>query len=61
MKDIIVITLTVGLAVGCLLFLAFISGEKSKEREIIDRAKNINKVCYTNEDIEIIIFNKSQL
>lgn len=57
MKDLIMIVV----CICALLFLAFISGEKSKEREIIDRAKNINKVCYTNEDIEIIIFNKSQL
>lgn len=44
-----------------LLYISFISGEKSKEREIRDRAKDINKECYTNEDIEKIIFNASQL
>ena len=31
------------------------------QQEIENRAKQINKECYTNQDIELIIFNESQL
>lgn len=31
------------------------------QKEIENRAKQINKECYTNQDIELIIFNESQL
>ena len=31
------------------------------KQEIENRAKQINKECYTNQDIELIIFNESQL
>ena len=33
-------------------------GEDSKQIEIRNRAKKINKECYTNTDLEYIIFNK---
>jgi uncharacterized membrane protein len=41
-------------------FGKFIGGEK-KETEIENRAKELNKECYTNQDIEYIIFKQSQL
>jgi uncharacterized membrane protein len=41
-------------------FGKFIGGEK-KETEIENRAKELNKECYTNQDIEYIIFSQSQL
>ena len=31
------------------------------QQEIENRAKQINKECYTNQDIELIIFNEPQL
>ena len=36
-------------------------GEDSKQIEIRNRAKKINKECYTNTDLEYIIFNEKQL
>ena len=57
-----------GIVITVLLFICFLSflggifiGQKAKQTEIRDRALEINKDCYTNQDIEIIIFNKSQL
>ena len=41
-------------------FGKFIGGKK-KEAEIKNRAKEIKKDCYTNEDLELIIFNEKQL
>lgn len=38
-----------------------IIGQKAKQQEIENRAKQINKECYTNQDIELIIFNEKQL
>jgi len=36
-------------------------GKDSKEIEIKQRAKTINKDCYTTQDLEFIIFNEKQL
>ena len=36
------------------------SSERSKQTEIENRAKQINKECYTNQDIEIIVFGNTQ-
>jgi len=41
--------------------LSFKSGQESKQKEIENRAKKINKECFTNSDIEQIIFNEEQL
>ena len=40
--------------------LGFYAGERNKQREIENRAKQINKEFYTNQDLEIIIFNQIQ-
>ena len=40
-------------------FGKFIGGKK-EQTEIENRAKQINKECYTNQDLEIIIFNQTQ-
>jgi uncharacterized membrane protein len=42
-------------------FLGFSAGKKEKQTEIENRAKELNKECYTNQDIEYIIFKESQL
>ena len=44
-----------------LLFIGFYLGQKSKQTEIENRAKKIKKESYTNQDIELIIFNEKQL
>lgn len=36
-------------------------GQKSKQTEIENRVKELNKECYSNQDIEYIIFKESQL
>ena len=35
------------------------SSERSKQTEIENRAKQINKECYANQDIEIIVFGET--
>ena len=65
-----------GSIIVVLLFICFFSliggiyiGQKSKQTEIENRAnevlkRSVNKIekdCYTNEDIEIILFNETQL
>ena len=45
----------------CGFFSGYKNGEKNKQQEIENRAKQINKEFYTNQDIELIIFNESQL
>ena len=60
MKD-----LFIGIVLVFILFFVFLlgenSGQKIKQTEIENRAKQINKECYTNQDIELLIFNESQL
>lgn len=50
-----VVVITVSFYLGCF------SGEKNKQTEIENRAKKIEKECYTNQDIEYILFKNSQL
>ena len=57
-----------GIVIAVVLFICFLSflggiiiGQKAKQQEIENRAKQINKECYTNQDIELIIFNEPQL
>ena len=46
--------------------LGFYAGERNKQREIENRtdkvlkSKQINKECYNNQDIEIIVFGETQ-
>jgi len=54
----IVLLLTMNL---CYLFGGYFRGQKDKQTEIENRAKELNKECYTNQDIEYIIFSQSQL
>ena len=60
MKD-----LFIGIVLVFILFFVFLlgenSGQKIKQTEIENRAKQINKECYNNQDIELIIFNEPQL
>ena len=59
MKD-----LFIGVVLVFILFFVFLlgenSGQKIKQTEIENRAKQINKECYTNQDIEIIVFGNTQ-
>ena len=57
-----------GIIIVVLLFICFLIflggifvGQKAKQQEIKNRAKQINKEFYTNQDIELIIFNEPQL
>ena len=57
-----------GIITTVLLFICFLSflggiiiGQKAKQQEIENRVKQINKECYNNQDIELIIFNEPQL
>ena len=54
MKD-----LFIGIVLVFILFFVFLlgenSGQKAKQQEIENRAKQINKECYNNQDIEIIV------
>ena len=51
----------------CGFFSGYKNGERNKQQEIKNRtdkvlkSKQINKECYTNQDIELIIFNEKQL
>ena len=62
-----------GIIIAVLLFVCFLSflggiiiGQKAKQQEIENRtdkvlkSKQINKECYTNQDIEIIVFGNTQ-
>ena len=56
-----------GTIIAVLLFICFLSflggiiiGQKAKQQEIENRAKQINKECYNNQDIEIIVFGETQ-
>ena len=56
-----------GIIITILLFICFLIflggifvGQKAKQQEIENRAKQINKEFYTNQDLEIIIFNQIQ-
>ena len=56
-----------GIIIAVLLFVCFLSflggiiiGQKAKQQEIENRAKQINKECYNNQDIEIIVFGETQ-
>lgn len=58
MKD-----LFIGIVLVFILFFVFLLGENSgqkKQTEIENRAKQINKECYNNQDIEIIVFGETQ-
>ena len=53
-----------GIVIAVVCFLFFLGGifvgQKAKQQEIENRAKQINKECYTNQDIEIIVFGNTQ-
>ncbi len=56
MKD-----LVIGVVMVIIIFSVFLFGQKTKQTEIESRAKKIEKECYTNQDIEYILFKNSQL
>ena len=59
MKD-----LFIGIVLVFILFFVFLlgenSGQKIKQTEIENRAKQINKECYTNQELEVILFGEIQ-
>ena len=59
MKDILLIICFFTLFC-CGFFSGYKNGEKNKQQEIENRVKQINKEFYTNQDLEIIIFNQIQ-
>jgi len=44
-----------------LLIIGFCLGQSTKQSEIENRAKKIEKECYTKTDIELITFGEPQL
>ena len=61
MKDLAMGLYIVVVMIIC-FFLGVYSGEKTKQTEIEKRANKLPiKECYTNQDIELIIFNQHQL
>jgi uncharacterized membrane protein len=55
------VIVTVLLFVCSLSFLGGVFvGQKSKQQEIENRAKQINKECYNNQELEVIIFGETQ-
>jgi uncharacterized membrane protein len=56
--------LLIALCIIEVILIVFLLGENSgqniKQQEIENRAKQINKECYTNQDIELIIFGEIQ-
>lgn len=42
------------------LFIGIQYGKSSKQREIENRAKEVNKECITNQELEVIIFGEKQ-
>ena len=44
-----------------MFFFFFFIGKDSKQNYIENRAKKIDKECYTETDLELIIFNEKQL
>ena len=51
----------IGLLFGLTFSLGFYFGEKSKQTDIEIRANKVKqKECYTQQDIELIIFNEIQ-
>ncbi len=43
-----------------LMLFCYSAGKRDKQNTIKERAKKIEKVCYTNQDIELIIFGEKQ-
>lgn len=60
MKSIIFIFLACCVGVSSLCYFAYKCGEVNNKQETVNRAKKIEKECYTNQDIEIIIFGETQ-
>ena len=42
------------------LFIGIQYGKLIKQREIENRAKEVNKECITNQELEVIIFGEKQ-
>jgi uncharacterized membrane protein len=60
MKNLIISVVIVAVSFSFYI-LGFYAGKRDKQTEIENRAKELNKECYTNQDIEYIIFKESQL
>lgn len=60
MKTVIGIFLTCCVVVFSLCYCAYKFGQKDEKQQTVKRAKQIVKECYTNQDIEIIVFGETQ-
>lgn len=60
MKTVIGIFLTSCVAVFSLCYFAYKCGQKDEKQQTVKRAKEIVKECYTNAEIEYIIFGEKQ-
>lgn len=60
MKAIIFIFLACCVCIFSMCYYAYKMGEVRATKEVVSRAKEIEKECYTNQDIEIIIFGETQ-
>lgn len=60
MKTVIGIFLTCCIAVFSLSYFSFKCGQKDEKQQTVKRAKQIVKECYTNAEIEYIIFGEIQ-
>lgn len=61
MKTLIATILVIGLGVCSLMYISFLLGEKTRQDEIEKRVLRLDKDCYNQKDIELIIFNDFQL
>lgn len=61
MRAIIIIFIAFTLGFISMCYVCYLAGVNSAQKEIKERAKQIEKQCYTNTDIEYIIFKDSQL
>lgn len=60
MKNLLTNTITLLVLILCLMYVSLIFGEKNKQEEIEKRALTLQKECYTQREIEMIIFNEIQ-
>lgn len=60
MKAVIFMFLYVVLGVISLCYFSYKIGQEEEKQQTVKRAKEIVKECYTNQDIEIIVFGETQ-
>lgn len=60
MKAIIIIFLSCCVGISSLCYFAYKCGQEDEKQQAVKRAKQIVKECYTNAEIEYIIFGETQ-